>query len=219
MVINQKQLDDLLKYNQLWEKRYEIDDDIACPIDLSERIFEDCVFTDNDLTEANMANSEFRNCRFDGVVLNITIFTDAKFKNCQFHRVQMEETDLERASIENSVFLSSEFHFVNFMHNHLTNVVFKDVCIGHTHLSDSHLTDVTIEDSELYDSDFSNVIRKNLTFNLKSNQNNKNLWTKKGLTLYVLNIPPCIWLRLNHLRKWRPNSNRWIRRMVLRFLR
>lgn len=106
-------------------------------------IFNNCIFTENNLSEFKFIDCTFYNCNLSLVKLNGTAFRDVKFKECKmlglhfdtcnefglifsFDTCQLNHSSFYKTKIKKTVFKNSQLEEVDFVETDLTSAVFDN---------------------------------------------------------------------------------------------
>lgn len=126
--------------------------------------FESCIFQDCNFTDTNLSGIEFVDCTFDNCILSGADLSDASFDGCKFEAVDFEN-EIDRVTWKNTRFSDCAFNKGTFKTIYLTNGIF-DGCkfnefgvwgqtkIYDTVFRDSHFKELRLVYSDLTDSIF-----------------------------------------------------------------
>ena len=121
--------------------------------------YEDCVFSDCNLSEQhlsgfNFVECTFENCDLSNAQLGNTAFREVTFKNCKMLGLHFEHCNNLMFSVH---FISCQLDFSSFYQLNLRNSGFKDCRMQEVDLGEANLSGVTINNCDLTGALFDNT--------------------------------------------------------------
>ena len=148
--------------------------------------FENCIFSNTNLTDISFIESEFKNCDFSLAKLTNTAFRDIKFKGCKLMGLHFEDCNKFVLSTD---FDSCKLNLSSFYKSNLRNTKFKDCSLHEVDFTESNLTCMIFDNCDLLRAIFAGTILEkadfrnsyNYSINPEINRINKAKFSMSGI--------------------------------------
>ena len=124
-------------------------------------VFNNCIFSEVDLSGINFKECSFQNCDFSLAKVNNTGFNDAKFINCKMLGLHFDKVNvfLLAVDFENCFLSMSSFYKLD-----LTKTRFKDCNLQEVDFSDADLTSSLFDNCDLQGAKFNHTNLEKVDF-------------------------------------------------------
>jgi fluoroquinolone resistance protein len=117
--------------------------------------FNNCIFSDSDLSGMNFIECKFTDCDFSLAKLVNSSFRDVKFYGCKLLGLHFDDCNKTGLSAE---FANCQLDLSSFYKLNLRNIILKNCNLKEVDFSESNLTNLALENCDLTGAIFKNTI-------------------------------------------------------------